>query len=124
MKVQRAWQDLIVSILLTLVGFSMLGFWGMWLAQGNLVDGVNTVENNNYIVFHITAESIAGLIAILGAIGLFIGWQWGRSLAFIAGGMVIYSTINSLGDSVKNLPALTMPLVASLIVVFICFGLL
>ncbi len=35
--------------------------------------------------------------------------------------MVISSTINSLGDSVKNIPALTPVLVLSLVVVLVCF---
>jgi hypothetical protein len=38
--------------------------------------------------------------------------------------MVVYSTINSLGDSVKNIPALTPVLVVSLVAVLICFALL
>ena len=38
--------------------------------------------------------------------------------------MVIYSTINGLGDSVKNIPALTPVLVLSLVVVLVCFAFL
>lgn len=49
---------------------------------------------------------------------------WGRPLAYVAGGMVIYSTINSLGESVKNTPSLTPVLVVSLVAVLVCFALL
>jgi predicted PurR-regulated permease PerM len=124
MKVQRTWQSICVSIILALVGLGMLGFWGMWLAQGNLVDGVNTVENNNYIVFHILAESLAGIAALRAAAGLFMRWQSGRRFVYIAGGMVIYSTINSLGESVKNLPSLTPVLIGNLVAILICFAFL
>jgi uncharacterized membrane protein len=124
MNVQRTWQSIFVGIILALVGLSMLSFWGMWLAQGTLVNGLNTVENNNYIVFHILAESLAGLAALRAAAGLFMGWQSGRRFVYIAGGMVIYSTINSLGESVKNLPSLTPVLIGSLVAVLICFAFL
>jgi hypothetical protein len=124
MKVQRTWQGICADIILALVGLNMLGFWAMWLAQGNLVDGVNTVENNNLIVFHILAESVAGIAALRAAVGLFMRWQSGQRFAYIAGGMVIYSAINSLGESVKNLPSLTPVLIGSLVAVLICFAFL
>ena len=124
MKEQRTWQSTCVGIILALLGLSMLGFWGMWLAQGNLIDGFKTVENNNYIVFHILAESIAGIAALRAAVGLFMRWQSGRRFVYIAGGMVIYSTINSLGDSVRNIPSLTPVLIGSLVAILICFAFL
>jgi hypothetical protein len=124
MKAQRTWQALTVSVLLVILGLGMLGFWAMWLAQGNLRGGIATIENNQFIVFHLTAETIAALLALVGATGLGLGWAWGRTVSFVAGGMVVYATINSLAHSVKNDPALTPIFVVSLAVVLFCFALL
>lgn len=124
MKAQNTWQEISVSILLALIGLGMLGFWAMWLAQGNLANGIHTVENNQFIVFHLTAEATAALLAIVGAVGVLLRRSFGRPLAFIAGGMVSYATINSLAHSVKNDPRLTPIFVVSLVVVLVCFVLL
>jgi len=124
MKAKRTWQDLTVSVLLAILGVGMLGFWATWLAQGDLRGGIATIENNQFIVFHVTAEAIAALLALVGAAGLWLRRTWGRAVSCVAGGMVVYATINSLAYSVKNDPALTPIFVVSLAVVLVCFALL
>ncbi len=88
------------------------------------MDGVNTVENNSYIVFTILADSVAGVAALGAAMGLFMRWSSGRWLVYLAAGMVIYATINGLGDSLKNLPSLTPALIGSLVAILICLAFL
>jgi hypothetical protein len=124
MKTHRTWRVLTAVILLAILGLGMLGEWAMWLLQGNLTDGIYTVQNNSFIVCNIFADAIAALLVLVGAVGLFIDHPWGRPITFIGGGMVIYATIIGLGYTLQSEPALTPMLIVSLAIVLTCFALL
>jgi hypothetical protein len=124
MKTQRSWQVITAGILLAILGLAMLGEWTMWLLQGNLTDGIYTVENNSFIVLNIAADAVAALFVLVGAVGILMDRRWSRPLTFIGGGMVIYATIIGLGYTLKSDPTLTPMLIVSLVIVLICFALL
>jgi hypothetical protein len=124
MNTQRTWQVLAAVLLLAIVGLGMVGEWTMWLLQGNLTDGIYTVENNSFIVMNIFADILAAVLVLVGAVGLLLEQRWGRPVTLIGGGMIIYATIIGLGYTLQNDPTLTAIFIASLIIVLICFALL
>ena len=124
MKTQRTWQVLVAVLLLASVGIGMLGEWTVWLLQGNLTDGIYTIENNSFIIMNIFADILAAVFVLLGALGLLLEQRWGLPVALIGGGMIIYATIIGLGYTLHSDPILTAILIASLIMVLISFALL
>jgi hypothetical protein len=124
MKTYRTWQILASVALLAILGLGMLGVWVMWLLQGNLTDGIYTMQNNSFIVCNILADAIAALLVLVGAVGLFIDQRWGHPITLIGGGMVIYAGIIGLGYTLQSDPTLTPMLIGSVAIVLICFALL
>lgn len=112
------WPAVVVGLLLILIGLFMLGFWARFILEGGLPQGLATVENNSLIVYHIAAESLIALLALAGGLGLVRGRLWGASTALTALGGLLYSTINSLGFSLRAAPELT-PLLASVLAVVV-----
>ncbi len=49
------------------------------------------------IAFHITAETIMGILSLLSGIFLLIGFSWAPYFFILAIGLVIYAVINSAG---------------------------
>jgi hypothetical protein len=80
----------------------MVRYWVRWLRQGNLKEGLQTVEGDSYIALHVAAEVLAGLASVVAAIGLVTGRAWATVAAAFALGMVAYSTINALGWALRN----------------------
>lgn len=102
------------AYILLVLGSIILLMWAVFIASGVLEDGVRTVENNQYLVFHIAAECLMGFTLVAAGIGLMRKAAWADPAAFAGLGMTIYSTINSLAHSVRNEPGLTPVLVVSL----------
>lgn len=96
------------------LGAIILVMWTAFLATGVLDDGILTVENNQYLAFHITAESIMGLLLVVAGAAMLRRKRWAVPAAYQGLGMTVYSTINSLAHSVRNEQALTPVLLASL----------
>ena len=82
------------------------------------------MQNKSFIVLNIIADAIATLLVLVGAVGRLIDRRWSPPITFIGGGMVIYSTIISLGYTLKSYPTLMPMLIVSLAIVLICFALL
>lgn len=103
MKTQRTWQVLTVVLLLAILCLGMLGEWTMWLLQGNLTEGIYTIENKSFIVCNKFADVIAAFLVLIGAVGLFIDHRWGHPITLIGGGMVMYATIIGLGYTLHRI---------------------
>jgi hypothetical protein len=95
-------------------GAGMLRYWLRWLRQGNLKDGLQTVEGDSYVALHVAAEVLTGLAAMVAAIGLVTGKAWATVAAPFALGMMAYSTTNALGRALRNDRQLVVPLLGAL----------
>ena len=102
------------ALLMVALGSVVLLMWIVFVASGVLEDGIRTVENDQYLAFHIAAECLMGAALIAAGAGLLRTAWWAMPVAFVALGMTIYSTINSLAHSVRNEPGLTPVLLVSL----------
>ena len=99
---------------LGLTGAGILRYWLRWLRQGNLKEGLQTVEGDSYMSLHVAAEVLAGLVSVVAAIGLVTGRAWATMAAAFALGMMAYSTINALGWALRNDRKLVLPLLGAL----------
>ena len=97
--------NITLGIILILTGFGMAFFWISHIAAGNLKQGIKTVEGENYIVFHITAELLTAVICVAAGFGLALGCGWGKPMGLLACGMLAYTGINSLAW-IKNVKAI------------------
>ena len=95
-------------------GAGIIRYWVGWLRQGNLKEGLRTVEGDSYIALHVAAEVLAGLLSVVAAIGLVTGRAWATIVGAFALGMVAYSTINALGWALRNDRKLAVPLLGAL----------
>jgi len=95
-------------------GAGIVRYWVRWLRQGNLKEGVRTVEGDSYIALHVAAEVLAGLASAVAAIGLVTGRAWATIAGAFALGMIAYSTINALGWALRNDRKLVLPLLGAL----------
>lgn len=101
------WPAAVVGLFLILIGLGVIAFWVTYVFRGHMPQGIWTVENNVYIIYHQAAEVLAALLAIVGGFGLLMGRGWGMATSLAALGALLYSSINSLAHSVKNAPELT-----------------
>ncbi len=101
------WPAVVVGLLLILLGLAIIIYWVNFVARGNLPQGLWTVEDGSYIAYHLAAEGLISLLAVVGGFGLLAGQGWGMATALVALGGLLYTSVNSLGYSVKSLPVLT-----------------
>jgi hypothetical protein len=76
------------------VGLLMIGQWAANLAT-NGVPELATAPLS--IGFHLAAEILTALALILAGLAILKKKAWGRTLFLVAGGMALYSIINSPG---------------------------
>ncbi len=85
---------LISGIYAIILGIGILGLWAMLL----LTKQIPELETEPVAIgFHITAETIMGVISLLSGIFLLINLTWAIYPFIVAMGLVIYSVINSAG---------------------------
>lgn len=75
-------------------GLLMFGQWAVSLATSGVPE-LQTAPLS--IGFHLAAEILTALALILSGLALLRKRRWGRTLFLVAGGMVLYSIINSPG---------------------------
>ncbi len=98
---------LAVSILLTVVGALIVGYWALYVLRGHLPHGVRTVESGGYIVFHIGVEIIAAILCVVGGIRLALEGE--RPIALLGTGMLLYASINGLAwGEVRKRPVMSL----------------
>ncbi|MFX0177164.1 MAG: hypothetical protein ACFE85_13170 [Candidatus Hodarchaeota archaeon] len=85
---------IISGIYAILIGIGIIGLWIM-LLRTKKVPELNTEPVA--IKFHITAEMIMGILALMSGIFLLIGLSWASYFFILAMGLVIYAVINSAG---------------------------
>ena len=76
------------------VGFLMLAQWSFFLAAGQVPE-VQTAPVA--LAFHLAAEAATALGLIVAGVGVLQRRPWGRTAAYIAFGMLIYTVIVSPG---------------------------
>jgi|GEM_PF-4429020 len=105
------------GVLVALVGLGMIGFWSMQVTvEGIMKDGLLSEEGNAYLIFHVSAEMLAGLVALIGGIGVLMTRRPGTAL--VGGGGVLYAALNSAGWALLNDPILGLVFaVCSLLIV-------
>ena len=108
---------LTIGILLMVVGLAMIGFWVFHISKGGLPQGIRTLESGGYLVFHITAELITGVLCMLGGLALILTLKCGIPVALFASGMLAYTGMNSLAwNEVKNKPVLSLMFLVPLVI--------
>ncbi|MBN2406048.1 MAG: hypothetical protein JXE06_10765 [Coriobacteriia bacterium] len=82
-----AWYALIVGVLI-------IAQWGFFLATGQVPE----LQSEPYrIAFHLVGEAITAIVLIGAGVGLLKRCLWGRSLALVAYGLLVYTMIVSPG---------------------------
>ena len=100
---------LTVGILLAATGTGMIGFWLVHVIKGGMSRGIRTLESGGYIAFHISIETITGLLCLAGGLALASGQTWANPIALFASGMLAYTGVNSLAwKEVRNKPVLSI----------------
>jgi hypothetical protein len=82
------------GIFALVVGILMFGQWALSLATGRVPE-LQTAPLA--IGFHLAAEVLTALALLLSGLAILKKIAWGRTLFLVAGGMVLYSAINSPG---------------------------
>jgi hypothetical protein len=82
------------GIFALVVGLLMIGQWVFSLATA----GIPELQTAPLAIgFHLAAEILTALALILSGLAILKKIAWGRTLFLVAGGMVLYSVINSPG---------------------------
>ncbi len=76
------------------VGLLMIGQWIASLVTGNVPELATAPLE---IGFHLAAEILTALALVLAGLAILKKLRWGRTLFLVAGGMALYSIINSPG---------------------------
>ena len=98
-----------------LVGLSICGYWATQLSAGYLSVGINTVISDSFIVWHIIAEIIAGVLAIISAFLILSRNMFGLRLGLFTCGMLLYTGVNSIGWGLRHDPGLLVLFIISAI---------
>ena len=105
----RESMNLAVSILLVLVGVSIIGYWIFYVLRGHLPQGLKTIESGGYIAFHILAEMITAILCIIGGVWLARNERVGPLIALLGSGMLLYTCINGLAwKEVRSKPLMSL----------------
>ncbi len=101
--------DLTVGILLAVTGAGMIGFWVVHIITGGMPQGIKTLESGGFIAFHISIETITGILCLTGGLALASGQAWANPVALFASGMLAYTGVNSLAwKEVRNKPVFSL----------------
>lgn len=87
----------ILVTFLMIIGFLICGYWVTQLSGGFLFRGLGTIRNSNYIIWHIIAEFITGILSIISAYLVLSRHPLGKRLAMFTCGMLLYTGLNSIG---------------------------
>jgi len=105
-----------------IVGTMMILQWVFFIITGQVPE-LQTEPIR--IAFHLVAEGLTALALILSGIGLLGKRTWGRNTAFIALGMLLYTTLVSPGYfAQQGLWPLVGMFVVILALALVCLGLL
>ena len=114
-EIQR--RNRVAGMLLILLGVAILGSWAAWLAEparNPLAQGLGTIQDGHYTMFLLLAEGLMATTALLSGWGLLKGYWWATRVAHVAIGLMLYSTLYTLGFSLLTEPFLTPIMLAGL----------
>jgi hypothetical protein len=106
MRRTRDFTTKFLVVFFLLVGLSICGYWGTQLSSGFLPLGVNTISGDSYIIWHVIAELIAGIITIIAAFLLLTRNALGHRLGLFSCGMLLYTGLSSIGWGILHDPGL------------------
>lgn len=82
------------------------------------------IEKPTERLFHILAEFIMSIIAIVAGIGLFLKQSWAIPLFYISMGLILYALINAIGIyKEKKFKLLVLILIFSAVLTLVLIGL-
>ena len=126
-RTEIQWRKKVGGVLLLVLGVSILASWGAWLADTSrtpLREGVGTIQDGQYTVFLLLADMLMAATALLGGWGVLTGHWWGTRVAHVAIGLLLYSTLYTLGFSLLREPFLTPIMLGGLVGALAAFALL
>lgn len=94
---------LVIAVLMILMGLGIAGVWTRDILVGTRVDVSNGVfvardpDSGSLLWPHWLAEYATAVTLVLAAVGLLTNMPWSPTLAAIASGALLYTSINSLG---------------------------
>ena len=91
---------------LIIIGLSICTYWLIQISGGFLFLGMDTVRDSSYITWHVVAELITGIIAVFAAYLMLIRHPTGYRLAMFACGLLLYTSLNSIGWGLLHDPGL------------------
>ncbi len=103
----------IMVVFLLLLGLSILGYWLIQLSSGFLAQGTATVKGESLVIWHIIAEMLTGLLAIITAFLILAHNPLGLRLGLFTCGMLLYTGLNSIGWGILHDPGLLVLFVIS-----------
>lgn len=90
------------------IGAGIAGLWAVSLPgafdQG-LASYVGTPDTGSIPLFHVVAEGLMAATSLVAGLAVLRDLRSGRPLALVAGGMLVYSSINASGWLLHNQPA-------------------
>ena len=112
--------DLTVGILLAVTGAGMIGFWVVHIITGGMPQGIKTLESGGFIAFHISIETITGILCLMGGLALASGQAWANPVALFASGMLAYTGVNSLAwKEVRNKPVFSIMFIVPTVIAIV-----
>ncbi|UCC17176.1 MAG: hypothetical protein JSU58_01115 [Dehalococcoidales bacterium] len=112
--------DLTIGIMLAIVGLGMIAFWVVHIVSGKMTAGIKTLENGGFIAFHISAESLTGILCIISGMMLAFSSSFGSSIALFSSGLLAYTSLNSLAWSeIRSKPGLSIMFIVPMIIAII-----
>ncbi|MFW9851431.1 MAG: hypothetical protein ACFFDS_00635 [Candidatus Thorarchaeota archaeon] len=86
--------EIITGIYSLTVGISLIGFWAVFYLRKEL----NIfIENSLERFFHILAEIIISILALISGIAILANQSWGLFIYILTMGFLIYASINAIG---------------------------
>ncbi len=97
-----------LAVFLIFAGLGIIAYWILWILTGGLTDGLRTIENGDYIVFHIAAEVITAVTAFTGGVLWLSEHKRAPVFVLFGLGMLTYTGLNSMAWGVANDPVLSV----------------
>lgn len=113
MKRSRDFGAKFLVVYFLLLGLSMLGYWVIQLSGDLLKDGASTVIGDRLIVWHIIAEMLTGLLAIIAAFQILGHNPLGLRIGLFTCGLLFYTGLNSIGWGILHDPGLLVLFIIS-----------
>jgi hypothetical protein len=126
-RTETRWRQEAAGAILLLLGMAILASWVAWVADPTrslLPEGIATIADGHYALFLLAAESVMAIAALAGGWGVLRGYWWGTRVSHVAIGLMLYSTIYTLGGSLVSEPFLTPIMLGGLAGTLIALGLL